>query len=79
MTGGWHLANIKYLGQVSTIMRVITNKGDESKSYCGRKNGTAAGFVISFLKQILIGNQQVEANKGKIKGQLPLEHIVGIC
>ena len=79
MTGGCHLANIKYVGQVSTIMRVITNKGEESKSYCGRKNGTAAGIVISFLKQILIGNQQVEANKGEIKGQLPLEHLVGIC
>ena len=31
------------------------------------------------LKQILINNHAVEANKGKIKGQLALEHIFGFC
>ena len=31
------------------------------------------------MKQILINNHAVEANKGRIKGHLPLEHIFGFC
>ena len=28
---------------------------------------------------ILINNHDIEANKGKIKGILPLEHVFGFC
>ena len=36
-------------------------------------------FNDTSLKEILIDNHTVQANKGKIVGQLPLEHIFGFC
>ena len=43
------------------------------------KNGESVLDNDNLLKQILINNQAVEVNKGKVKGQLALEHIFGFC
>ena len=77
-TGGMDLEVIKYVGQVSTIMRLITSK-DSDLSSCFDKNGEKALDDNNPLKQILINNHADEVNKGKIKGQLPLEHKLGFC
>ena len=72
------LEDIKYVGQVCTIMRSLTSKDRDLSSYSD-KNGEAVINIDNLLKQILINNHAVEANKGKIKGQIPLEHKFGFC
>ena len=76
-TGGMDLEDIKYVGQVGTIMRLLTSKNGDLSSYFD-KNGESVINDDNPLKKILINNH-AEANKGKIKGQLPLEHIFGFC
>ena len=77
-TGGMDIEDIKYVGQVSTIMRLLTSKDSDLSSYFD-KNGESVIDDNIPLKRILIKNHAVEANKGRIKGQLPLEHIFGFC
>ena len=77
-TGGMDIEDIKYVGQVSTIMRLLTSKDSDLSSYFD-KNGEAVIDNNNPLKKILINNHAVEANKGKIKGHLPSEHIFGFC
>ena len=77
-TGGMDIEVNKYVGPVSTIMRMITSKDRDLSSYFD-KNGEAVLDNDNSLKQILINNHAQEVNKGKIKGQLALEHIFGFC
>ena len=77
-TGGMDIEDIKYVGQVSTIMRLLTSKDGYLSSYFD-KNGEAVIDDNNPLKKILINNHAVEANIGKIKGHLALEHIFGFC
>ena len=77
-TGGGDLEDIKYVGQVSTIMRLLTSKDGDLSSYFD-KNGEAVIDDDNPLKQILINNHAVEANKGRIKGHLGLAEIFGFC
>ena len=68
-TGSLDLEDIKYIGQVSTIMRLLTSKDGDLSSYFD-KNGEAVINDNNPLKQILNNNHAVEANNGKIKGHL---------
>ena len=77
-TGGMDIEVIKYVGPVSTIMRLLTSKDGDLSSYID-KNGEAVIDDNKPLKRILINNHAVEVNKGKIKGQLALEHIFRFC
>ena len=77
-TGGSDLEDIKYVGQVSTIMRLLTSKDSDLSSYFD-KNGESVIDDNNPLKKILINNHAVEANKGRIKGHLALENIFGFC
>ena len=77
-TGESDLEDIRYVGQVSTIMRMITSKDSDSSS-CFDRTGEKALHNINPLKQVLINKQTVEVNKRKIKAQLPLEHKFGLC
>ena len=77
-TGGMDLEDIKYVGQVSTIMRLLTSKDSDLSSYFD-KNGESVINDKNPLKRILINNQDVAANKGNIKGLLQLEHMFGFC
>ena len=77
-TGGMDLEDIKYVGQVSTIMRMITSKDSDLSSYFD-KNGESVLDNDNPLKKILINNHAVEVNKGRIKRQLALENIFGFC
>ena len=72
------LENIQYVGQMSTIVRMITSKDSELSSFFD-ENGENALDDRNPLKQILINNHAEEVKKGKIKGQLPLEHINSFC
>ena len=72
------LEGFKNVGQVSTIMSLLTSK-DSDLSSCFDKNGEKAIDDNNPLKKITINNHGEEINKVKIKGQLPLEHIFGFC
>ena len=77
-TGGGDLEDIIYVGQVTTFMRLLTSKDGDLSSYFD-KNCEAVINDDNPLKQIIINNHAVDANKGKIKGQLALEHKFGFC
>ena len=77
-TGGMDLEDIKYVGQVSTIMRLLTSKDSDLSSYFD-KNGESVIDNDNPLKKILINNHAQEANKGKLKGHLVLENMFGFC
>ena len=80
-TSGSNLEHIEYVGQISTIMRVLTSKdGDLLSQFDNINEGnTDDDFDSTSLKKMLIKNQAEDADKGKIKAQLPLEHIFGFC
>ena len=59
-------------------MRLLTSKDSDLYSYFDR-NGKSVIDSDNPLKQILIKNHAQEVNKGKLKGQLALEHIFGFC
>ena len=77
-TGGMDLDDIKYVGQVSTNMRLLTSRDADLSSYFDKDGESVIDEHIS-LKKILIDNHAVEINKGKIHGHLALEHIFGFC
>ena len=77
-TGGMEVEHIKYVGPVSTIMRLLTSKDGDLSSYFD-KNGESVLHDDNPLNQILINNHARDVNKGKIKGHLALEHIFGFC
>ena len=62
-TGGMVLEDIKYVGQVSTIMRLLTSKYSDLSS-CFDKIGEKALDNIDLLIQIIFNNHAEEVNKG---------------
>ena len=76
-TGGSDLEHNKYVGQVGTIMRLLTSK-DTDLSSCFDESGESALNDNILLKRILIDNH-TDANKRKYKGKLELEHTFGFC
>ena len=76
-TGGSDLEYNKYVGQVSTIMRLLTSKDSDLFS-CFDKSGESALVDNNFLKRILIYNH-IRSNKGEYKGKLELEHVFRFC
>ena len=80
-TGVSDLKHDKYVGQISSFMRASTSKDGDLLSNFDKINDGDTNDSISntSLKEMLIDNNTVVANKGKIKGQLPLEHIFGFC
>ena len=79
-TSGGDLEHNKFIGQVSTIMRTLTSKdGDLLSQFDDINEGNGDDdFDSTSLKKMLI-NDLDNPNKGKIKGQLALEHIFGFC
>ena len=80
-TGGMEIENIKFLGQVSTIMRSLTSKDGDLSSHFDKFNDgdTNASINNTSLKQMLIDNHTIPVNRGKVKGQLLLEDVFGFC
>ena len=80
------LEHNKYLGQISTVMRVISNRDGDLLSQFDNINekiganeaATSDNIGSTPLNNMLITNHEA-ANRGKIKGHLLLEHIFGFC
>ena len=79
----------KFCGQVSTIMRAISNKdGDLVSQFdnINENNSPILNRLADLPVQIrdtphqkMVINNHTDANKGKIKGYLYLEDIFGFC
>ena len=64
---------------VSTILRLLAQKDGDVSSFFDEIDETQAGISNSTLKYMLIDSHTNENIKGKIRGNLPLEHIFGFC
>ena len=73
------IENIKFLGQVSTIMRALTSKDGDLLSHFDKIDETQAESNNTSLKHMLINNHTEAVNQGKFKGQLLLEDSFGFC
>ena len=60
-------------------MRLLTQKDGDLSSYFDRIVETEAGIANSLLKHVLIDIRTIDDNKGKIRANLPLEHIFSFC
>ena len=80
------LEHNKYVDQISTIMRLVSSRDGDLLSQLDNINeeisaneaATSDNFRSTSLHKMLITNHE-PANRGKIEGQLPLEHIFGFC
>ena len=79
----------KFCGQVSTIMRAISNKDGDLLSQFDKINENdipVLNRLVNLPVQIrdtphqkMLINNHTDANKGKLKGYLYLEDIFGLC
>ena len=77
-SAGVEIEQNKYVGPISTIMRLVTEKDGDLSTYFDIINEKENGIKDSTLKQILINNH-TEANRGLIRGHLHLEYIFGFA
>ena len=78
-TGGCDIEHNTYVGQFSASMRALTSKCDDLPSDFDEIDESEAKNENTTLKHLLFNNHDVDVDKKKIKGQLPLEHIFRFC
>ena len=80
------LEHNKYVCQISTIIRVVSSRDGDllsqfeniNEEVGANEDSTEEKIQSNSLNKMLITNLEA-ANRGKIKRQLPLEHILGLC
>ena len=91
-TSGGDLEHNKFVGQISTIIKSLTSPDGDLLSQFDNINervvlnndgtqkevDTSAIIMDTSLKKMFIDNHE-DVNRGKIKGQLPLDHIFVFC
>ena len=78
-TGGSDVEHKKHVGQISTIMRALTNKDGDLLSDFDEIDESETEVENKSLHHHLFNNHNVAAIKSKNKGQLSLEYIFGFC
>ena len=88
-TFGSDFEHNKFCGQISTIMKVISNKNDDLLSHFGKIKGNDIPLlerladlppqIRSTPHQKLLIDNYTDPDKGKIKGYLYLKDIFGFC
>ena len=78
MTGDGDIEHGKYVGQVSTIMRVLTSKEGDLLSHFDENAEFEAEIDKTLLEHLLINNHGIAADKGERKGQLTSGQIFGL-
>ena len=78
-TAGEKLDQNKYVGRVSTSMRLLTNKHGDLLTYFDKIDESRNGIKDSSLNKIPIDKHQKVADRGKAEGQLPYKQIFGFC
>ena len=86
---GSDIEHNKFCGQVSTIMKVLSNKDDDLLSQFGNINENDIPLLERLTElptqirdtphQKMLIDNHLDANRGKIKGYLYLEDIFGFC
>ena len=77
-SAGVEIEQNKYVGPISTIMRLVTENDGDLSTYFDIIDDSENGINNSSLKQILINNH-TEANRGFIRVYLPLKSIIGFA
>ena len=77
-SAGVEIEQNKYVGAISTIMRLVTQKNGDLSTYFDIIDESENDINNSSLKQILINNH-TEANRSLIRGHLPLKYIFGFA
>ena len=77
-SAGVEIDQNKYVGPISTIMRLVTEKGGDLSTYFDIIDESEDKINNTSLKKILIDNH-TEANRGLVRGHLPLEYIFGFA
>ena len=77
-SAGVEIEQSKYVGPISTIMRLLTQKDRDLSTYFDIKVEKENDINNSSIKQIL-NNNHTEANRGLIRGLLPSEYIFGFA
>ena len=77
-SAGVEIEQKKYVGPISTIMRLVTQKDGDLSTYFDIIDESEDKINNSSLKKILIDNHTA-ANRGLIRGLLPLEYIFGFA
>ena len=77
-SAGVEIERNKYVGALSTIMRLVTQKDGDLSTYFDMIDESEAEINSSSMTKILIDNH-TEANRGLIRGHLPLEYIFGFA
>ena len=77
-SAGVEIEQNNYVGPISTIMRLVTQKDGDMSTYVDILDENELGINNSSLKKILINNH-TEANRGLIRGHLPLKYIFGFA
>ena len=77
-SAGVEIEQNKYVGPISTIMRLVTQKDGYLSTFFDIIDESENGINDSSLKRILINNH-TDANRGLIRGHLPLEYIFGFA
>ena len=78
-TGGSDIEHKNNCGQNSTIMRALTSKDGDLLSHFDQIDESRDEIGNTVLKYHLNNNHDLAANKAKFKGQLPPEHVFGLC
>ena len=78
-SNGTEIEQNKYVGPISTILRLLTHKDGDLSTYFDNIDETRTGIVNTSFKHLLFINHTNDDNKCKIKGHLTLEHIFGFC
>ena len=78
-SAGTEMEHNKNLGNVSAILRLLTQRDGDLSSCFDKIDETEAGINNSTIKQMIIDSHTNEDNKGKIGADLPLEHFFGFC
>ena len=63
----------KHVGNISTTLRLLTNKSGDLLSYSDKFVENQSGIKVSSLNQILIDNHEQVTHNWRIKSQLQLE------
>ena len=77
-SAGFENEQNKYVGPISSIMRLVTQKDGDLSTYFDIIDESEDEINNSSLKKILIDNH-TEANRGLIRGHLPLEYKFGFA
>ena len=77
-SSGVEIEQNKFVGPISTVMILVMEKNGDLSTYFDIIDESEDGINNSSLKQILF-NKNTEANRGLIRGHLPLDNNFGFC